>query len=344
MNKIMNDQAEIVAFLHCELPTGGKVVSSSEKAGTLELGDVSGDGPSARETIPLLSGHAFRIGRARANDLVIENGGVSRFHAIISASEAGVVLSDLSSLNGTQVNGRRITAPVDVGSGDILQIGSVKITIELGRRVTSPNKDEDDTILSTTAHQMASVMVTVLVADVCSYTKMSQQLPPHDVADMLNRWFKKVGDAIHAHGGEIDKYIGDCVMALWRSPNESIERSAVSAIQAAERILRDTEQLAKDEAWKYQDVHPWGCRVALNTGEALMGAVGTGGARDFTVLGDTVNIAFRLESLASSQGSSLAISEGTAKLVAQLLPLRSLGEVILEGRKNTLEVFTLERD
>ncbi len=73
-----------------------------------------------------------------------------------------------------------------------------------------------------------------------------------------------------------------------------------------------------------------------------MGTVGTAGSRDYTVLGDTVNVAFRLESLASEEGAPLIMSAATAKLVKDLLPVKSMGEVILEGRADNIEIFTLE--
>ena len=341
------ERGEIIAYLHCEIP--GRISNPkkqvSPSAGTAELDDVDGDGPTMRETIPIYAGQAFRIGRARANDLVIENQSVSRFHAVFSASATGLVLSDLSSLNGTQLNGRRISTPVDTGGGDVVQIGSVKLTIELcrGAELGNISQPEEDTIVSTHTAKMSSVMVTVLVADVVGFTKMSQSLPPQDVADMLNRWFGRAVDAIVSNGGEIDKYIGDCVMALWRSPTQTPQNLAVKAVIAAEKILAETEALAQKGLWKYESEFPWRCRVALNSGEALMGSVGAAGTRDFTVLGDTVNVAFRLESLASSDGSSLVISDATGKLVHEFIPLRSLGQVILDGRKENVEIFTTDR-
>ena len=349
----MNEEhsPDIIAFLHCELPTGGRAAKVSNNAGTLDLGEVESEGTSVQETISLHEGQVFRIGRARANDLVIENPSVSRFHAVLSASSTGVVLSDLSSLNGSLLNSRRISAPVDLCNTDVIQIGNVKITLEISRGSTTRTarmvEEDEETIVSTHAARMSSVLVTVLVADVCGYTRLSQHLPPHDVADMLNRWFRTVVRAITSHGGEIDKYIGDCVMALWRDTDMSIRDSAgqtaIQAVLAAVKILEETQTLANDGSWTHQTEFPWSCRVALNTGEALMGAVGGGGSRDFTVLGDTVNVAFRLETLASSKGSSLAVSEATAKLVQHAVPLKSLGHVILEGRKDNVEIFTVDR-
>lgn len=343
----LGDPLPVIAFLHCEIPSAGKPAATSPSAGTVDLEEVNGDEPTSRETISLYEGQAFRVGRARANELVIENPSVSRFHAVFSASSTGVVLSDLSSLNGTHLNGRRITTPVDLNTGDIVGIGTVRITIEMSRGVQAtapiPQQQQDEALVSTHAAKMSTVMVTVMVADVCGFTKLSQMLPPQEVAEMLNVWFRRAVGAIIENGGEVDKYIGDCVMALWRSSPEEAGGSAVKATLAAEQILRETKELGESGQWVHQVVFPWRCRVALNTGEALMGALGASGSRDYTVLGDTVNIAFRLESLASAEGSNLVLSESTARLVADLLPLKSLGQVILEGRKDNVEIFTIER-
>lgn len=339
---------DVVAWLHCELPTSIKPAKTSSTGGTADLSETDGGGPTARETITLHSSHALRIGRARANDLVIENPSVSRFHAVVSGSTSGVVLSDLSSLNGTFLNGRRISAPVDVVSGDILAIGPVKITIELSRGVAQPRErrlpEVDDPNSSTHAQKMSTTQVTVLVADICRFTALSQALAPQDIASMLNTWFSLVAKTVHDEAGEIDKYIGDCVMALWRGDKSTITEQAVRATRAAERIIAETKRLVASGVWKYETSHPWRCRVALNTGEALVGAVGRSGASDYTVLGDTVNIAFRLESLASAEGASLMMTGNTAKLVGDFISLRSLGEVILDGRKDTVSVYTLDTE
>lgn len=338
----------IVAWLHCELPMGGAAVGRTPSAsGTADFGEADGGGPTARETITLYASHALRIGRAKANDLVVEHPGISRFHCVFSGSLTGVVLSDLASLNGTFLNGRRISSPVDVISGDIVTLGNVRMTVELSRGVEQPREPKaisDMSASSTHAAKMATTQVTVLVADVCGFTALSQAVPPTELVEMLNRWFSRISTAILEERGEIDKYIGDCVMALWRGDSLTIRDQTVRAVKAAQRIIDETSALAATGVWKHQDRFPWNCRVALNTGEALVGAVGKSGASDYTVLGDTVNVAFRLESLASTEGSALVLSKSTADCVDDLLPLQSLGEVILEGRKENLEIFTVVRD
>ena len=331
-----------VGALHCEIPVNAGAVRGKNGGGTVDLLEVVDEGPTAAEVIPLIEGQVLRIGRGKTNDLVVEHPAVSRFHAVFSASKSGIVLSDLSSLNGTFVNGRRISTPVDLAPGDVVRIGAVRINVELHR---GGSRDEDEATGSATttrATQMSSVEVTVFVADVASFTRISQDIAPHDVAEMLSRWFELVSGIVVNAGGTVDKYIGDCVMALWQSKPHDAERVTSAAVHAAIQTLQETRKLVASGVWKHEAEHPWECRVALNTGEALMGAIGVGSARDFTVLGDAVNIAFRLESIAGHSDVPLIFSGGTARYVSTLPGLRSLGNAIVEGRSETVEIFTVD--
>jgi adenylate cyclase len=257
---------------------------------------------------------------------------------MFSASRSGLVLSDLSSMNGTFHNGRKCSTPVNLVTGDEVRIGHVKIHVDLHMGGV-----EEDSVshLQTQATAMRAVMVTVLVADVAAFTKMSQKLPPKDVADMLDAWFGEVTDIVRNEDGEIDKYIGDCVMALWRGSADDGPKGAAASIRASQEILALTDRMSS-ERWIHHSEYPWRCRVSLNTGEALIGSIGGKGARDFTVLGDTVNVAFRLEGIGAVKGWDLTVSAGTAELVQDLFPLKCMGPVIVEGRSDPVEVYTLE--
>ena len=128
----------------------------------------AGDGISDQEVrvIELHEGETVRVGRATGNDLLLRNPSVSRFHALFSASASGVVLCDLSSLNGTFVNGMRISAPVDVRSGDVVRIGGREILVQIG---VESETALDSLHSCTQASQLTVVTATVLLADVCSY-------------------------------------------------------------------------------------------------------------------------------------------------------------------------------
>ena len=302
-----------------------------ERGETLQTGEKN-------KIIDLRVGETLRIGRSKSNDYPISNRNVSRFHSVFSASATGVVLSDLSSLNGTLVNGVRISTPVDLSSGDVVTIGDTLIAVKIK---LGDQGDSDSMLGRTQTAQLASVVVTVLVVDVCGYTKLSEALPPKDVAEMMHLWFQKVSAVVNQHGGTVDKYIGDCVMALWRSKASGAGDHAVSAVHAGCDIQKATADMSGSGLWAHNESFPWTCRVALNTGEALMGTVGGAGKRDFTVLGDTVNVAFRLEGVAGDLQTNFIMSASTAEHVEDSIELSSLGVVSVSGRKGEVSVFTL---
>ncbi|MCB0325631.1 MAG: adenylate/guanylate cyclase domain-containing protein [Bdellovibrionales bacterium] len=336
-----NPELAAIASLRFEVPlTDSAATIRGASGGTADLGEAEPDVPIADEVVTLREGETFRVGRARNNDLVLQNNAVSRFHAVFSASRSGLVLSDLSSLNGTFLNGRKISTPANVVTGDEVRVGHVKITVDLHMGEVD---QESGSHMQTQSAAMRAVLVTVLVADIAGFTSMSQSVPAKEVADMLDVWFGETTEIVERHGGEIDKYIGDCVMALWRHDVDAVEEGGINAVQAARDILLVTEQLAQSK-WQHQAGHPWRCRVALNTGEALIGSIGSKGARDFTVLGDTVNVAFRLEGVAAVKGWTLALSRSTAELVEKHFPLQLMGPSIIEGRKDTIDVFTLTEE
>lgn len=332
------EQGQAVAMLCFELPTYVGGGSPQDGSGTAKLSEAEAAAVFAAESIPLTNGNVLRIGRARSNDLVVEHPAVSRFHAVFSASWSGVVLSDLSSLNGTFVNGRRISTPIDLRDGDTVRIGGVRVRVVM-QRDTDGFKDE--TTMSTSPSRMAPVVITVLVADISQFSHLSRDVPPEDLTDMLSRWFTIVEEQVKAHDGEIDKYLGDCAMAIFRQGEGRGKANALSAARAARGILEATARLADTPQWKALTEYPWQCRIALNSGEALMGAIGVGGAREITVIGDTVNVAFRLEAVADERDVPLILGETTAAFVKDEFTVEPLGEVILEGRRDTVRVSTI---
>lgn len=283
-------------------------------------------------------GETIRVGRLAENEIAVDDSKVSRVHAIFTTVGSELVLSDLSSLNGTLVNGRRISGVVSLKHNDIVKIGPAEITV----RFSSPSNEESlGEGLQTESVAMEIVHVTLMLVDVCGYTKMSEELPAQDVAKMLEQCFAVVAQASEKFGGQVDKYIGDCVMVTWNGPKEEATSRAKQALLASKSTLGAVESLVDSGSWPHQLQFPWTVRVALHSGEALQGAIGSKDSREFTVLGDTVNVAFRLNDLGSSMRKSLLISENTAQLVGKDFEFDSLGEVDVEGRKSRIGVFTL---
>ena len=299
--------------------------------------DAEGSPSLVKELYQIYEGTTLRVGRGKTNDIVLNDRDVSRFHATFSASDNGIVLSDLASTNGTFVNTRRISTPVDLMSGDVVTLGNIRIDIQLHYTDDIDNHDGTRTALS----DLQTVEVTVLLVDVIAYTRISQDLAPDAVAKMLRAWFEMVGPLVEAEKGEIDKYIGDCVMALWRGTARDARERATAALRTGIKIVEETKKLAASSEWPHQAQYPWHCRAALNSGTALFGAVGAGDRRNYTVLGDAINVAFRIESLAGKLRADVICSQHTAELVSDTYQLQSLGSFDLEGRIGEMSVFTI---
>lgn len=176
--------------------------------------------------------------------------------------------------------------------------------------------------------------VTVLFADVSGYTALSENLDPEDVADIMNRLFEAVTIEIHRFGGTVDKYSGDAVMALFGAPQalENHEEMAVRAALAMQTVISEfSADLEATRGFKVQ------MRIGLNTGEVLAGLVGGLKARSYTVMGDTVNLASRLES-AAPVGRILASVETTRSLHA-IFDFEPPQQINVKGKSEPITVY-----
>ena len=177
--------------------------------------------------------------------------------------------------------------------------------------------------------------VTVLFSDVVGFTRLSESLPPETVVALLNELFTFATEIIHKRGGIIDKFIGDSVMAVWGTP-ESHPDDARQAVEAAMELRRWVE--TGNRRWKQK----WGVEVqlamGLHTGTVVAGNLGSEKRMEYTVIGDAVNVAARLESMA--QPGQILVSAATReKLGEEAEVLRHLGERALHGRNATTQVF-----
>jgi len=174
--------------------------------------------------------------------------------------------------------------------------------------------------------------VSVLFADLAGFTTFSEEQPPDAVQAMLNTYFEAVLPAVRAVGGRLDRFIGDAVMVTF---NVAIDQPD-HATRAARAALgfRDAAAgvAARNLDWPR-------FRVGVNTGTAAVGVVGDGAQRDYTVLGDTVNVASRIEALAPV--GAVAISDATRRAVAGARVI-SLGTVTVKGRGEPLEIWRLD--
>lgn len=175
----------------------------------------------------------------------------------------------------------------------------------------------------------------VLFSDLEGFTKLSFAIPPEMVASLLNRYLDMLSDVVLAHGGTIDKFVGDAVVAFWGAPISRPDdgRRCVEAAIAMNRAGEAFRASAPPEA------PPIGrTRVGVHWGEAIVGNFGGEGRIQYTALGDSMNTAARLESANKQLGSSVLIS-GPAVQRSGLTRFRPLGRVVLRGRASDIDVY-----
>jgi adenylate cyclase len=176
--------------------------------------------------------------------------------------------------------------------------------------------------------------VTVLFADIRGFTPMSENMGPERVVEILNEYFTRVTDVIFDYGGTLDKYIGDAVMAVFGAPI-SKGNDAANSVNAAIQIQRLLIELNRDAAarrWPELSVG-----IGINTGIVTAGNIGSLRRIDYTVIGDTVNIASRLTS--NARGGQILISDSTAEELGSKFDLKGLPPMMVKGRSVPLRVF-----
>lgn len=169
----------------------------------------------------------------------------------------------------------------------------------------------------------ARTMASILITDVVGFTGIVESHPPEPLFEMLNAYFRAILDPITRHGGIINHFAGDAVMALFNVPIPDPDH-ADHAMQAALEIHEITEATLFSGV-KFQT------RMGINTGEVIAGNVGDGSRLTYTVHGSAVNMAARLEQLNKDHGSLIMISDGTADQLKESYPLRDAGTVTLRG-------------
>lgn len=179
--------------------------------------------------------------------------------------------------------------------------------------------------------------VTVMFADIRGFTTLSETLDPTRVVEILNEYFTRVTDVIFDHGGMIDKYIGDAVMAVFGAPI-SKGNDAARAVETAVQMQRLMAEINRDaQARKWPELR---IGIGINTGLVTAGNIGSPRRLDYTVVGDTVNIASRI--MASADGGKVLISESTAADLEQSYRLRKLPLKRIRGRSEPVRIFSVE--
>jgi adenylate cyclase len=179
--------------------------------------------------------------------------------------------------------------------------------------------------------------VTVLFCDIRGFTSMSETMQPEKVVEILNEYFSRVTDVIFDHGGTLDKYIGDAAMAIFGAPF-SKGNDACNAVQAAVAIQSMICELNRDAAERGHPELKIG--VGINTGVVTAGNIGSAKRLDYTVIGDSVNLASRL--CGKADAGQIIISESTARELGNSCTLCALPPVTVKGKSQPINICSVE--
>jgi adenylate cyclase len=177
---------------------------------------------------------------------------------------------------------------------------------------------------------------TVMFSDIVSFTPLSEKTSPAVLADLLNNYFSRMTKIVFDNKGMVNKYIGDGIMAIFGA-NDSESSGAIEAVTAGLAMLEEMQNFYNEVEPKYH----FRIRIGINTGPIVAGMIGSINKMEYTVLGDTVNVASRLEGKAEPNG--LVLGEMTRKHVEDKFPILEIGEVALKGIARKTKAFGIRR-
>ena len=251
------------------------------------------------------------IGRAGANNIVLESPKVSRRHALIHLQNVGELwLIDFGSSNGTFLNKRRIHHPIRLSDGDQITIGDQVFTL---RQPVAISEEYKTAVMERTLREIEHVPCWLLVADIRGFTPLSRQLESEDLDVLLGSWILICKEIIEKHHGILNKYLGDGFLAYW--PEAATTPEEIVAIISALKELQQKEGPA--------------FRLVVHFGPVAIGGVASMGEE--SLMGGEVNLIFRLEKLAGSLGEPRALTQAAQTRLGALISLRPLGEFDLKG-------------
>src|SRR5436190_828149 len=179
--------------------------------------------------------------------------------------------------------------------------------------------------------------ITVLFADIRGFTRISEHAPPEKIVHLLNRYFSAMTDIIFAHGGTLDKYLGDGLMALFGAPTTTPEdaSNALNAAVAMQRRIMSINDELREEG--FPEI---GIGIGLHTGEVTVGYIGSERRSEYTAIGDTVNTSSRLES--NARGGEILISDATAKAAHSRYTLKPREAIMVKNRQQPVALWEVD--
>ena len=281
------------------------------------------------------------LGRDIKNNIVLNDAKVSRSHAAIrSMGDGRYYLMDMGSANGTVVNGERVVIPRPLDDLDEIGIGKQTFIFRQETEEEQPEDERKQLVIEQTllTAGVSIRQITTLVTDIRGYTSLSENMPSSDVARLLTRWCQAASEIVEQNGGVVDKFIGDAVMARWIVQRSKVRESVMAALTASEDLGREAE-VVNAEFTNLPE--PFRIGVGVNIGHAVMGTVGGGARREYTALGDSVNMAFRFETASKELKKDVVMGPDCHKFLPSDVLTGHLYPIMVKGKEQSINVCAL---
>lgn len=183
---------------------------------------------------------------------------------------------------------------------------------------------------------------TILFSDIRGYTSVSAKTDPQALVSQLNEYLSAMVECVFRYGGTLDKFIGDAVMAVWGNvQSEGVANDATNAVRAG---LAMRDELARlNEDWRKRGMNELRIGIAVNQGDVVVGNVGSPRRMEFTVIGDAVNVSWRLQELTKQVDTEIVVSKSVSSLVVEHFELQEFGSFHLAGFAEPVEIFGISR-
>jgi adenylate cyclase len=180
--------------------------------------------------------------------------------------------------------------------------------------------------------------MTVLFSDIRGFTTLSERTPPRELVALLNEYLTAMVEILFKHGGTLDKYMGDAIMAFWNAPQPQADH-AVRACHTALEMGAELDRLRQE--WMARGVPALDIGIGLNTGPMIFGNMGSVLRTDFTVIGDSVNLGSRLEGLNKEYGTRIIVGDSTREAAGEAFVYRFLDLVAVKGKTEPVAIYEL---
>ncbi|MBU0689683.1 MAG: adenylate/guanylate cyclase domain-containing protein [Gammaproteobacteria bacterium] len=210
--------------------------------------------------------------------------------------------------------------------------------VQLFSRFVNPHVVQELVAHGGLSRQGESRQITILFSDIRGFTTLSEKRTPEQVVELLNRYFSLQVEVVFRHGGSLDKFIGDCIMAFWGAPLDDpdhAKHAVEAALEMGEVLQKFKKELGEEDA-------TFDVGIGIHSGPAVVGLIGSEQRREYTAIGDTVNLGSRIEGLTKGV-SRILVSRETMQACGDAFEFQSFGSFKVKGREQEVELFAPSR-